>query len=210
MSDEQQYPHIERRKSRRFAEPPKRPSYAKFYALALAMLLSVVLVTEYFQGKKPQDFGLQPLQSADDRLDEAPERSAEPAAATASAVYAGEGIILDRRPDGHFWIPLAVDGQTIWFLVDTGASDMVLTPKDAAMLGFNFRDEEYTLTYNTANGEVRAAPVELQFVAYESLEVWNVFATVNEADMPVSLLGQSFLQRLSGFEVQGDRMILRP
>ena len=202
---------LDRRKNRRFAEPPKPPSYAGLYTLALAMLLTVLFVTDYFQDKKPDDFGLEPIQrvEAGEADSDSDFGNGSPVSNTEVA-YAGEGIILNRRPDGHFWIPLAVDGQSIWFLVDTGASDMVLSPRDAEMLGYDLMDDEYTLTYSTANGTVKAAPVELQFVAYETLEVWNVYATINQSDMPVSLLGQSFLQRLSGFEVNGDRMILRP
>ena len=67
-----------------------------------------------------------------------------------------------------------------------------------------------TYLYRTANGMVRAAPVKIKRMTVGPVTLENVRASVNRADAIRSLLGMSFLGRLSGYEVRGDRMILRP
>ena len=131
----------------------------------------------------------------------------------ASAVadsLAEAGVSIARSRDGHFWIDAEVNGRQIRFLVDTGASDVVLTREDADRLGILLQPQDYSLVYRTASGTTRAAPVQLDYVSFGTLHLWNVEAAVNQSNMDVSLLGQSFLSRLSGFEVSGNILTLRP
>ena len=97
----------------------------------------------------------------------------------------------------------------IKFLIDTGASDVVLNPSDAVRLGFNLKQLSFDKIYNTANGIVRGAPVKLGRVKIGPIEITNVRASVNGADMVTSLLGMSFLSRIGGYEVVGDRLTLK-
>ena len=120
------------------------------------------------------------------------------------------GVSIARSRDGHFWIDAEVNGRQIRFLVDTGASDVVLTREDADRLGILLQPQDYSLIYRTASGTTRAAPVQLDYVSFGTLHLWNVEAAVNQSNMDVSLLGQSFLSRLSGFEVSGNILTLRP
>ena len=120
------------------------------------------------------------------------------------------GVSIARSRDGHFWIDAEVNGRQIRFLVDTGASDVVLTREDADRLGILLQPQDYSLVYRTASGTTRAAPVQLDYVSFGTLHLWNVEAAVNQSNMDVSLLGQSFLSRLSGFEVSGNILTLRP
>ncbi len=122
----------------------------------------------------------------------------------------GEAVVVRARADGHFALEARVDGALVRFLVDTGASDVVLSPADAERLGFDTGTLRYTRTYHTANGTVAGAPVRLGYVAIGPLVVENVHASVNKAAMGQSLLGMSFLRRLSGYEVAGDRLVLHP
>lgn len=122
---------------------------------------------------------------------------------------AGE-MVFQRGNDGHFHVEAEVDGRTIRFLVDTGASDVVLTKADAERLGFDPAALDYTQAYSTANGTVYGAPVRLNAIAVGPIRVADVRASVNGGEMDGSLLGMSFLSRLSGFSVEGDRLILRP
>ncbi len=103
-----------------------------------------------------------------------------------------------------------MDGVRIVFLVDTGASEVVLAPDDAARMGFDPGRLDYTDIVNTANGTRRSAPVRLGAIAIGPIQVHDVRAGVNEAAMGQSLLGLSFLGRLSGYAVEGDRLTLRP
>lgn len=110
---------------------------------------------------------------------------------------------------GHFVVEATVDGIDIRFLVDTGASDVVLSPADAERLGFDLKKLNYTRRFETANGIVVGAPVRLGSVAIGSIVVADVRATVNGAPMQNSLLGMSFLGRLSGYQVSRDTLVLR-
>lgn len=116
-------------------------------------------------------------------------------------LFAGRG--------GHFVAEAVVDGVPVTFLVDTGASDVVLSPRDAARVGFDPSKLRFDKAYNTANGVVMGAPVRLGRVAIGPVELDDVRASVNGAAMKSSLLGMSFLSRIGGYEVVGDRLILR-
>ena len=119
-----------------------------------------------------------------------------------SGHYVVEAMVAVGRNDG--------DGEPIRFLIDTGASDVVLSPRDAERLGFNVNALDYTRTYRTANGMVKGAPVRLNQISIGPLSLGEVRASVNGAPMRRSLLGMSFLSRLSGYEVSRERMVLRP
>lgn len=122
----------------------------------------------------------------------------------------GGEMIFQRASDGHFHVEAEVDGTIIRFLVDTGASDVVLTKADAQRLGFDTASLDYTQVYSTANGTVYGAPIRLSAMTVGAIRVDDVKASVNSGEMDGSLLGMSFLSRLSGFTVEGDRLILKP
>jgi aspartyl protease family protein len=123
----------------------------------------------------------------------------------------GEGGSVGFRAaaDGHFRVEALVDGRPIRFIVDTGATDVVLTPDDARRLGFDPERLAFTRLSQTANGLVRGAPVTLAQVVVGPIRLGSVRATVNGAPMGHSLLGMSFLERLAGFEVRDGRLTLR-
>ena len=94
-------------------------------------------------------------------------------------------------------------------LVDTGASSVVLTGKDAHVIGINPASTDFDVKMATANGVVLVAPVLLKEVAIGDIVVRDVRAVVVPEDrLQVSLLGMTFLSKLSRFEVSGDRLIL--
>jgi aspartyl protease family protein len=123
---------------------------------------------------------------------------------------AAGAVSFRAAADGHFRVEALVDGRPIRFLVDTGASDVVLTPDDARRLGFDPARLAYSRLSRTANGVVRGAPVTLGEVVVGPIRLGSVRATVNGAAMGQSLLGMSFLERLAGFEVRNGRLTLRP
>lgn len=110
---------------------------------------------------------------------------------------------------GHFVAEAEVDGVLVRFLVDTGASLVVLSPADAERLGFDLKKLDYTQRLSTANGIVVGAPVRLGRLAIGPVTVADVRATVNGAPMDQSLLGMSFLSRLSAYEVSRETLVLR-
>lgn len=128
----------------------------------------------------------------------------------------GGAVSIRVGNNGHYVVEAVVSagrrdaGVPVRFLVDTGASDVVLSPRDAARLGFDANALAYTRAYRTANGMVMGAPVRLDRITIGPLTIGDVRASVNGAAMRISLLGMSFLNRLSGYDVSRDTMILRP
>ena len=124
-------------------------------------------------------------------------------------VCAEQGRIeLPRARDGHFYATVEIQGQPVRFVVDTGATDMVLARQDAARLGLHPEELEFTGLANTANGTVRTAPVRLEQVAFGPWTDTKVRALVNGAEMETSLLGMGYLDRFERIEITRDRMIL--
>jgi aspartyl protease family protein len=119
-------------------------------------------------------------------------------------------IRFAKSSNGHFQVEILVDGIPVQFLVDTGATDIILSPGDAIRLGFDTSALRYSKIYNTANGSVHAAPVELGVMTLGPISLRDTRASVNSAKMSKSLLGMSFLNRLSGYEVSGDHLVLHP
>jgi clan AA aspartic protease (TIGR02281 family) len=117
--------------------------------------------------------------------------------------------VVEAGPGGHYLVEALVNGAPVTFLVDTGASDVVLILDDARRIGLEPRALAFTQRFSTANGEVRGAPVVLREIRIGQLYLYDVTASVNEAPLEVSLLGMSFLEQLSGYQVERGRLILR-
>jgi len=115
-----------------------------------------------------------------------------------------------RAPDGHWWADAVVDGRAVRLMVDTGATVVALTPQDARRLGLELTPGDYSHEITTAAGPARAARVRLASLSVGSVRVPDVDAVVVERGLPHSLLGMSWLGRLSGFEASADALTLRP
>lgn len=115
-----------------------------------------------------------------------------------------------KAADGHYWAEADIDGRAVRVMVDTGASVVVLTPADAARLGLKLTPADFSGTVVTASGPVRAAPVQLHTVAVAGARVSAVEALVVEQGLPHSLLGMSYLGRLSSFSATRAGLTLRP
>ncbi|NQV45005.1 MAG: TIGR02281 family clan AA aspartic protease [Rhodospirillales bacterium] len=126
----------------------------------------------------------------------------------------GEAMRFPVSSGGHFVVEAVITTDAaqnpVRMLVDTGASDVVLSPADARRLGFDPDTLDFSKVYRTANGTVYGAPVRLRSLTIGSIRIDNVRASVNGAEMSRSLLGMSFLERLSGYEVTAGSLILYP
>jgi len=125
-----------------------------------------------------------------------------------SVVSADNTVDVPRAPDGHYYMTLMVNDVPVDFLVDTGASQVVLTSADAVKVGLDPDDLAYTGRAMTANGEVRTAPVRLERVELGPISDENIRAWVNAGEMEQSLLGMSYLQRWSRIEITGQGLRL--
>ena len=120
----------------------------------------------------------------------------------------GNKIIIPKQADGHYSMRLKINDQPLDFLIDTGASQIVLSQKDATKLGFKRDRLNFWMRATTANGEVSMAPVRLDKIAVGAFQDRNVRAVVNGGDLETSLLGMSYLNLFSSIEITQDRMTL--
>ncbi|MGB0935256.1 MAG: retropepsin-like aspartic protease family protein [Alphaproteobacteria bacterium] len=114
-----------------------------------------------------------------------------------------------KASDGHFHIQARVNGTPVHFLLDTGATRVVLSQADAKRVGYDFDNLTFNLRSNTANGVVSGAAVVFDTFQVGSLMIRNLKASVNGGEMNKSLLGMEFLGQLDGYEVNGDTLTLR-
>lgn len=127
------------------------------------------------------------------------------------ALVSGEGqqqLELKRSGDGHYYLALAVDGVPLRFMVDTGASSIVLSDRDTERLNIDRSKLAYLGQARTANGTIRTAQVTLRNVTLEGQPMGDLQASVGDGPLGVSLLGMDFLNRFSKVEIARDRLIL--
>jgi aspartyl protease family protein len=134
----------------------------------------------------------------------------EAQAAPAMAPATGRPGQVLMGPDGHYWTEAVIEGRAVRMMVDTGASVVVLTRDDAARLGLRPGADAYTAVVQTASGPTPAAPVSLAHVSVGAARVDHVPALVIARGLPHSLLGMTYLSRLSGFEATPVGLTLRP
>jgi aspartyl protease family protein len=121
----------------------------------------------------------------------------------------GRSLMLDSDRQGHFKVEARIDGRHIDFMVDTGASLVIMRDSDAAQAGIRPLPRDYSATVATANGKIKAAPATLERIEVGGITVYNVPALVlpDEA-LGQNLLGMSFLSRLKRYEYANGRMVL--
>ena len=128
----------------------------------------------------------------------------------AAAMTAEVRAPIAKSADGHYWAMGEVNGRPVRFLVDTGATEVALTPADAERLGFRPADLHYAYRVVTAGGQARAASVRLSDIVVGGARVPNVDALVIENGLDASLLGMTYLGRLSSFQASRQGLTLQP
>lgn len=110
---------------------------------------------------------------------------------------------------GHFVTTAYLNGRPIEVMVDTGASMVALTYEDAESAGIFVRPSDFTHRVSTANGVAKVAPIHIDTVDIGDIRVRDVKGVVTERGaMKTTLLGMTFLGKLSKFEMQRDRLML--
>jgi aspartyl protease family protein len=121
----------------------------------------------------------------------------------------GGTVSIPADGHGHYSVSGRVNQHDIDFMVDTGASYVVLNYDDAKRAGLWPQNLEFSGRAQTANGVSRMAPVTLDSVQIGNIVVHDVPAAVAEPGaLEINLLGMSFLHRLSGFQVKNDELVL--
>ena len=117
-------------------------------------------------------------------------------------------VVIRAQSDGHFHLRAIVDGTALPFLVDTGATSIVLSPDAAQRMGVDLTKLSFSVKTRTANGIGRAAPISLKEFRIGPISIRNIPALVNQAPMSESLLGVSFLSQLKSYAVAGETLTL--
>ena len=118
-------------------------------------------------------------------------------------------IALPRAPDGHYYVTAEVNGAAIDFLVDTGASDIVLSRADAARIGLDLEKLAFLGSARTANGVVPIAYSRLKTIQLGPYLDQGISVAINGGEMEKSLLGMSYLGLFGRIEIAQDQLILR-
>ncbi len=125
-----------------------------------------------------------------------------------AARLSDEKLIINLSQDGHFYLDAKIKNELIHFMIDTGASDVVLSKSDAAKIGFQLNDLEYNKSYQTANGRVFASSIVIDEMEFSGVKFYNINASINGGEMNGSLLGMSFLRKFERYEFYQDKLIL--
>lgn len=128
------------------------------------------------------------------------------------AVGAGSGdgsgkITMTADVQGHFYTTGTINGTSVRFLVDTGATMISLGATDARRIGLDFNRGQRALS-NTANGQVVVSKVQVDTVRIGDVTLHNIDALIHQNEMPIALLGMSFLNRME-MQRDGSTMTLK-
>ncbi|MDH3737984.1 MAG: TIGR02281 family clan AA aspartic protease [Alphaproteobacteria bacterium] len=118
-------------------------------------------------------------------------------------------LVITASADGHFYVDGRANGERIRFMVDTGASHVTLSPRDASRIGVNLGALQFDQRFQTANGVGYGSPYRLDSMSIGTIEFGDTEVSINEADMSTSLLGMSVLERLTSFEFRDGKLYLR-
>lgn len=133
----------------------------------------------------------------------------QPAYESREPTSSGRSLMLESDRQGHFQVEARVEGRFVDFVVDTGASLVVLRESSAALAGIHPQPRDYTATAVTANGKIKAARATIDRIEIGGIAVYDVPAMVlpDEA-LAKNLLGVSFLSRLKRYEYANGRLLL--
>ncbi len=119
-------------------------------------------------------------------------------------------VMIEKGPRGHFETQGSIDGVPITFLIDTGATSIVLTTADARRAGVDVTGLAFDIPVSTANGMARAASARVRAIAIGGIVRRNLpIMVAADGTLEGSLLGMSYVSTLSGFDMRGNRLVLR-
>ncbi|HKY19287.1 MAG TPA: TIGR02281 family clan AA aspartic protease [Rhizomicrobium sp.] len=117
-------------------------------------------------------------------------------------------LTLSEGEGGHYNVYGTVNGTRIAFLIDTGATDIVLDPADAKRAGIDLSNLKFDRPFGSANGIGYGAKTTVENLSVGPIVLTNVEVSINNARMGSSLLGMAFLKRLKSFSVSGQKLTL--
>jgi len=148
---------------------------------------------------------------ADQAVSSPPPQAAavQPAYEPREPTTSGRSLMVEADRLGHFQVDARVEGRNVDFIIDTGASLVVLRESDAGRVGIRPRPSDYTATAVTANGRIKAARATIDRIELGGITVYDVPAMVlPDQALAKNLLGVSFLSRLRRYEYANGRIVL--
>ena len=118
-------------------------------------------------------------------------------------------LVVPQGEGGHYVVDGLINGQRVRFMVDTGATETVLSPADAKRIGIPVDTLNYGYKAQTANGVGYGAAYDATTLEIGAIKLEGFRVMVNKAPMDGSLLGMSFLNRLEAFEFRNRQLILK-
>lgn len=132
---------------------------------------------------------------------------AQPLTASGTSVFQDE-VVISRGADGQFHLDVDINGQSLPFLVDTGADMVALTIDDARRIGIVVEPQNFQQVGMGAGGAVRGQPVKLDTLNVAGHEIGQIDAVVIDG-LTTNLLGQSVLRQMGSLQLSGDTMTLK-
>jgi aspartyl protease family protein len=121
----------------------------------------------------------------------------------------GKDVRIHKSPDGHFWVNADVNGVRVPFLVDSGATTIMLSTDTARRAGLEPSDPLPVLL-STANGMVSARRVTIGRLKVGGIARSGLVAGTADAFGDTNVLGMNFLSSLRGWGVEGEWLVLKP
>ena len=120
----------------------------------------------------------------------------------------GGAVEIPRSFDGHYYVTVMMNNTPVDFVIDTGATEIVLTQEDARRIGIDIDHLAFSGRAQSANGTVSTASARIATVSLGPFTDRNVRVAVNGGEMPGSLLGMSYLNRFNKVSIEGGKLVI--
>ena len=117
-------------------------------------------------------------------------------------------VSFSAANDGHFYVPAQIDGRSVNFLADTGASAVFLTQEDARAVGVNVSNLNYNIPVQTANGNAYVAATTVKNIKVGPISTGSTQVAVAQKPGGISLLGMDFFSQLKKYDVEDGKLTL--
>ena len=126
----------------------------------------------------------------------------------AQAKSNGTEVVIERGADHHYYTDASVNGRSVHFMIDTGASETALTEADARAIGLDIDPSKYEVIGDGASGIVRGQYVQLKSIDLNGIHQQDAQAVIVPG-ATVSLLGQPFLEKVDEIVIRQGEMRLK-
>ncbi|AIL65286.1 putative aspartyl protease [Rickettsiales bacterium Ac37b] len=119
-------------------------------------------------------------------------------------------LMFSRQLDGAFHVEVIINGAKLDCIIDTGATNIVLSPNNIQNIGIEMSTLNFNIPVMTANGRGLVAKSLVSSLEIGPLKLNNVNVYINQAEMDTCLLGMSFLNQFSKVNIEGENLIIKP